>query len=336
MYDDQELRASFAQRAGNALDRAEGLYLRVLRAVILVIATVLLAYAAWLAISSANKISRSSDSVEEANATVQPDELTDAELPAPSTPSTASSKPKASSAYQRYYSNFADRYYALYNGKFQPYRQQQDKQLTRAEFDGAILNTPARLKAITDGNLSFEADKADLENLLTVMSAAAEKPATLNRLRRYQSAKKVPVTKQVERTRTTFVDGWDSSSTACENWYTSPVGCSARQAVETPYTEAVTTMEFPAGTQSHTQIFKAFQDRFYTLLEGRREANAQKAERERQGIVSGIADGHLSLVTALQILGGFLILMFFFLLIAIERHQRRLAQMTDAASVSET
>ena len=30
-------------------------------------------------------------------------------------------------------------------------------------------------------------------------------------------------------------------------------------------------------------------------------------------------------MTTLQILGGFLILMFFFLLIAIERHQRRFA-----------
>jgi hypothetical protein len=41
--------------------------------------------------------------------------------------------------------------------------------------------------------------------------------------------------------------------------------------------------------------------------------------------LAGIANGHLSLVTALQIAGGFLVLMFFFLLIAIERHQRRIA-----------
>lgn len=336
MYENQEPRETFARRAGSALDRAEGLYLRVLRAVILVLATLLLGYAAWLAISSTYKISRSPDSVEEATATVQPDELTDAELPAPSASNAADSKPKANSAYQRYYSNFADRYYALYRSKFEPYRQQQDKQLTRAEFDGAILNTPARLKAITEGDLSFENDKTDLETLLTVMTDAAGKPATLERLRRYKSARKVPVTKQAEKTRITYVDGWDSSSQSCATWYEPPIGCPARQPVESPYTEAVTTMEFPKGTQSHTQIFKAFQERFYTLLQGRREANAQKAESERQGILAGIAEGRLSLLTALQILGGFLVLMFFFLLIAIERHQRRLARMPDASLASDT
>jgi len=55
-------------------------------------------------------------------------------------------------------------------------------------------------------------------------------------------------------------------------------------------------------------------------------APASTAEAERQGIVAGIADGHLSLMTALQLIGGFLVLMFFFLLTAIERHQRKLAR----------
>ena len=325
-------RASFARRAGDALDRAEGFYLRVLRAVILVIATLLLVYAAWLAISSLYRISRSPDSVVEAQATVSPDELTDAEMPAPSTPTGVTGKPATNSAYQQNYVNFADRYYALYRNNFEPYRQAQDKQLTRAEFDGAFLNTAARLEAVSKGDVNFEDDRADLETLLNVMAEAASKPATIERLRRYKSARKVPVSRHVERSRVSYQVGWDSSSTACPDWYNSPIGCSVRRPVESTYTETVNTMEFPKGTQSHTQIFKAFQDRFFMLLQDRRETNASKAERERQGILAGITYGHLSLYIALQILGGFLILMFFFLLIAIERHQRGVA----SKSISRT
>ena len=84
-------------------------------------------------------------------------------------------------------------------------------------------------------------------------------------------------------------------------------------------------MEFPEGTQSHIQIFRAFQDRFFGLLHERRERNRRTAEADRNDILLGIVQGHLSLWDALKILGGFLLLMFFFLLIAIERHQRRMA-----------
>lgn len=325
MYLEEESRASFARRAGNALDRAEGLYLRVLRAVILVIATILLAYAAWLAASSLYRISQSPDSVIEAEASVSADELTDAEMPVSRASTKADAKLAINSAYQNYYSGFASRYYALYQTKFEPYRQAQDKQLSRAEFDGAFVNIPVRLEAISQGDLAFEEDRDDLEILLNVMTEAAAKPMTLDRLKRYKSARKVPVTEKVERTRVTYQDGWDANSVACSDWYQTPYGCPVRRPVESAYTENVTTMEFPKGTQSHTQIFKAFQDRFYALLQKRRDSNSQAAENERQGILDGIISGHLSLVTALQIAGGFLLLMFFFLLIAIERHQRRIA-----------
>ena len=314
-------------RAALILDKAEGFYLRVLRAVILIIATLLLVYAAWLAVWSAYKISKSPESVVEQQAAVSPDELTDAQMPAP-----ASSAPKTTDGQRvnptqnAFYASFVDRYYSLYRAMFEPYRQREDKQLSKAELDGAFLNTAARQKAIASGELDFDNDRRDLEMLFQVMREAAAKPRTIQRLKRYQTARKVSVIERVQRTRTQVVQGWDSSSTACANWYESPVGCSASRVVDVPYTETVTKMQYPAGTQSHTQIFRAFQDRFFELLEQRRNANASKAEREREAILSGIADGRLSLMTALQILGGFLVLMFFFLLIAIERHQRKLAQ----------
>jgi hypothetical protein len=85
-------------------------------------------------------------------------------------------------------------------------------------------------------------------------------------------------------------------------------------------------MEYPPNTQSHSEIFRAFQDKYLTLLHDRREANTNEAARKRSEIQAGKIAGAAALFTSLQILGGFLVLMFFFLLIAIERHQRRKAQ----------
>ncbi len=320
-------------RAASVLDRAESFYLRVLRAVILIIATLLLVYAAWLGASSLYKISQSPDSVVEQEAVVSPDELTNAQMPAiQASGEKTASAPRVHPTQAAFYGSFVDRYYTLYRARFEPYRQQEDKQLSKGEFDGAFINTEARKAAVAKGDLDFETDRRDLQTLLSVMNAAAAKPATIQRLKRYQTARKVAVKEQVQRTRTQHVEGWDSSSTACAGWYESPIGCSVRRAIEVPYTETVTRMQYPDGTQSHTQIFRAFQDRFFQLLEQRRNENASRAERERQGILAGITEGELSLMTALQILGAFLLLMFFFLLIAIERHQRRLAQDRTAES----
>jgi hypothetical protein len=272
-------------------------------------------------------MSRSPDSVVEETAAVSADELTDAQAAQPQrTDVEGGSKSAFNPAYQQFYSNFVSRYYGLFQSKFAPYRQRDDKQLTKQEFDDLFLNTSARLDALKKGDLNFEDDRADLETLNTIMSEAADKTKTLERLRQYQAARKVPVSKKVQRTRTSLERGWDSTATFCPQWYDSPVGCSVIRPVQTAYTETVTTMEFPQGTQSHAQIFRAFQDRYFSLLQERRDANSSAAEKKRQDIIASIGEGRLSLLTALEVLGGFLALMFFFLLIAIERHQRRISE----------
>lgn len=101
------------------------------------------------------------------------------------------------------------------------------------------------------------------------------------------------------------------------------MGCSVLRTVEIPYTETVKAMEFPKGTQSHAQIFRAFQDRYIFLLRERREDAARQAQMERQDIIQGNIAGWDSLKIALAVVGMFLVLMFFFLLIAIEHHQRK-------------
>jgi len=314
---------------GVVLDRTEHVYLRILRAAILVIATMMIAYAAWLAFSSVYKLSRSPDSVVEQVATVNADELTDAELPVDEPTETTDAKPTASTEQRRFYASFVAAYYDLFRKKFEPFRQAEDKQLSRDEFDDSFIGSQARLASIAEGKLDYETDRDDLSNLLSVMTEAADKPATNARLQKYRAAKKVRVAKQVQKSRTEYRRGWDSYSTACEDWYYSPIGCAVRRRVEVPYTETAYAMEFPKGTQSHTQIFKAFQNRYFDLLHGRRDENARTAEEQRESIIAGKLEGGINLWTALQIAGAFLALMFFFLLIAIERHQRLIAANVD-------
>lgn len=83
-------------------------------------------------------------------------------------------------------------------------------------------------------------------------------------------------------------------------------------------------MKFAEGTQSHLQLFRAFQDHYNELLAQRRQSASAVAAGKRNAIVQGIARGKSDLFTVLMVAGAFLVLMFFFLMIAIERHQRRL------------
>lgn len=315
----------FSQRISTIFDKAEAIYLRILRAAILIIATFLLGYAAWMAVQSAYKMSKSPDSVQVEVARVDADEVTNAEMPATDRTSTGDGKVAFNPIHQGFYADFVTRYYHLFKTSFEPFRQAEDKSLTQEEFDDAFLNTSDRLNAVTTGQRNFDRDKEDLQTLLAVMTDAAQKPLTQKRLREYQSAKKVAVQTKVQRTRTVQRQGWDSLSTNCDNWYSTPMGCAVTRTVEVPYTETVTNMEFPAGTQTHFQIFRAFQDRYVALLDERRRASEARAESERQSIINGISEGRFSLLRALQMVGGFLVLMFFFLLIAIERHQRKIS-----------
>lgn len=318
-----------AARMADFFDRAEKIYLRVLRATVLVIATLLILYTLYLAIGGLYGIAQSPSSVHEAVANVTANEIADAEDI--NSQATVANKVSAIDAdRQKYYAEFVKRYYTLFRTRFEPFRQSEDKILSSDQFDDSFVKSAARLQAVTSGELDFDKDRADLEALLATMTGAASEAKTAERLKRYKAAKKVAMKREVRRTRTEYRSGWNSYSTACENWYESPIGCTESRAVQVPYTDTVTAMEFPEGTQSHSQVFRAMQDKYFTLLERRRRDNAAEAENKRMRIIEGNLQGHVDLGTALRIFGGFLGLMFFFLLIAIERHQRRIAAVLPA------
>ena len=311
------------QRAGAILDKAESVYLRILRAAILILATLLIIYAVGLAAISLYKVSQSPASVKEKVASVAPQELTAAELPARPTAAQRSG-PVVNPAQKAAYDRFLTAYYRLFKANFEPYRQREDKQLSLDEFNDSYVNTGQRLSSIGRKELDFKQDHADLQSLLVVMNQASNLPETLQRLKKYQTAKKIQVCENVQRIRSESRISWDPNSYACTDWYESG-GCYVTREVEVPYTEKSCKMQFPEGTQPHTQVFRAYQNQYYSLLNGRREANALAAQAERNAILRNISEGEDSLSTALKIAAGFVLLMFFFLLIAIERHQRRIA-----------
>lgn len=305
------------------LGRIESVYLLILRVTILIIATILMGYAIWLMATSVYKISQSPSSIHEKTASVAVEEIAQAKASAQL--QVQDQQPQVDPAQRHYYDGFVVRYYSLYRTQFQPYSHPDDKVLSKDEFDDFFIQSGARLDKIRAGGLGFESDKADLEDLLKVMSQASAQPAVRARLAHYKSAQKVQTAQQVQRFKVELRKGWDPYSTACPDWYESPTGCSVTRAVSIPYNETIYSMQYPQGTESNEAIFRALQERYFTLLNQRRADNAAEAEAARQAIADGNIAGRLSLVTALEVFGGFLMLMFFFLLIAIERHQRRLA-----------
>lgn len=322
----EAVRADWRVRWSNTLDRVEAVYLKILRAAVLLVATGLIAFAIWLGISGLIKVSRSPDSVVEREAKVGADDLVNAPvIDEPSPQSSPSKEPVPSASTRNAYRERLASYFEIYRTRFEPYRQTEDKQLSRDEFDDQYLKTNERAMSVAKGELSESTDLAELDRLIAVMNEAAANAKTAEALNKYKSAKKVSVRKSVERTRTEMRQGWDSTSTACEDWYYRPYGCAVTRAVSVPYTEQVNVMEFPKGTRSHAAIFNAYHQRYNELLAQRRSESADRAESERQSIINGKIEGGAALWTAVQVALGFVVLMFFFLLIAIERHQRKQA-----------
>lgn len=317
-------RSTFAVRSSSALDRVEKLYLKALRAALLIVATILILCAvAWAGINLM-KVMRSPSSVVEAPSAVSASEIA---LPVSHTSGRSAAlevKQDQLGKQRSYYDNFVKRYYSLYRSKFQPYIRSDDKTLSIGEFDDVTIDSASRLNAIRQGDLSFETDKQDLEAFLPVVTEASSSAATADRLAKYRVAKKQPVTSTVQRTRFETRRGWDSYSESCAAWYESPIGCAVNRRVEVPYRERVTVLRYPNGISSPSEVLKSYQDKYFGLLSERRSANAMKANAEKQEIAAGNVAGWAGLSQSVLIAGAFLVLMFFFLLVAIERHQRRL------------
>lgn len=311
-------------RLSSLLSRIERIYLVMLRAATLVIATILLTGAVWLGLSGAYKASRDVAAVKEAEAKVSSDDVTKID------PATAANKPEAKSeadpqsAEKAYIKSFVQRYFALYQKNFESYRQAGDMALTEQDFGARFLNddltalvnhkTPTEEAGATQ---DFPKIKSQLEALYGAMNEAAKLPVTQERLKKYKSAQRKRVETQVNKTREErFCSYWGSYINECLSYDTRTV----------PYTETQVTMELPKGVLEPAALFEQYQNNYISTLNSHRDENAANAKNERDSILAGNVAGHENIILAIEIIGGFFVLMFFFLLIAIERHQRKIAE----------
>ena len=311
-------KGSFKTRAMAFLGRAEGVYLAVLRGATLVFATILVVYAAWLGLSGLYNVSRNASAVKEEAVVVSADEVAKADLGAPAAdaPSAAIEPAQAFNAERNFYRAALDQYFKLYQTKFEISRKSDDKPLSKADFDKRFLNTDARIASLKSNEFNFEQDKADVTSLIKVMTDVAALPETQKRLGGYKSAERTRVEEKINRTR-------DERYCSYYGYYIDQ--CISYDTRQVNYTETKVSMKLPKGVVSHVDLFAAFHRKYLDTLLGRRADNKQKAEAERNAILDANARGKANLLTAVFVIGGFLALMFFFLLIAIERHQRKLA-----------
>lgn len=301
-------------RGGEVLNKLERIYLSAIRSIALIVATLLIFYAMWLALSGIYKSSGDVSSVTEVPVTVSPEEVIQIDLEKANRAAATKADPLASQ--KSYYADFATRYHRLFTTKFQTFKKPEDQPLDQKAFDARYLQTANRVERIKDGTLNFPRDRDDLESLLLTMTTASTSGTTVQRLQAYKSAKKIPVTRTVSGKRVeTYCSYYGYYVDACLSYDTQTV----------PFTRTIQESKLPAGVISHTDLFGAYQDRYLSMLDQKRRASAAAAQNQRDAIVNDKADGQARLWTASRIVGGFVILMFLFLLIALERHQRKIA-----------
>ena len=301
------------------LNKMERAYLSVLRAGALIIASLLLLYAAWLCVSGLYQVSRDVKSVKEAPAIVTTDEVTAVDLKSSGT----NTDKETTDPFKReraYYQQFSKRYFALYKAKFDPYRQADDEKISANDFNAQFVHLDDRLKSIKDGDLNFETDRADLESLFNGMTDVSTNRLTKDRLNSYKNSKKIQISRTItEMKPERYCSYYGYYIAQCITWETR----------EVPVQRTITETKLPDGVATPENLFNAYHNKYISTLIEHRTTNAANAEKERAKIVEQNANGAESLWTAIRVIGSFVIVMFLFLLIALERHQRKIAQAQD-------
>lgn len=291
--------------------RVEKAYLELLRTLALVFATLLLLYVAWLAVTAAYNIARDPDAVEVEPVTINAEEIVN-----------LVSQGETLSNEEKEFNQFRDQYFRLYQERFEAFNQSDDKTLNVDEFTNAFL------AMFDNGQLSGEDESftlvpsSDFPGLLQIMSDAADFPVTAERLTTYQNALKERIVRQSRRTRNKRV---------CERytedgWY---IRCVRYGNRTVPYTETNVEVRLPEGVLTPRQLFATYQENYLSELSARRENNESVALNEREERAAANLRGRADLASAAQLILGFLAVMFLFLLIAIERHQRKIAARLD-------
>lgn len=265
------------QRVG-IVDKAEALYLRLLRWIAIVVATLLLAFAALNGLSSAINYLQTLDIFQP-----EPAAVTAADMVAAASPAKADAVPiRSSGEVQKdrlptsIYDAHAKKMYQIWKDSFEPYRPKSDPALTFADFSQwyqtEYINGTLRRHDVLDWVLDGDRANSDLEASVEVLAEAAKDPAIIARMKAFQSGK----------SKDQFWDRYD-------------------------------------------QTFMRLIDGYWVTLKAARDDEATQAAAKMAELAQKRDAASSSFVEARNALVGFLGLMFFFLIVAMERHQRRIA-----------
>lgn len=304
------------------LDRVEGIYLTILRVAVLAVATICLIAAAGFAIDGMWRLLVSTNVREEATV-VTPAEVSAALKAAPE-PRETEAGSGVSPAVRRAHATFTrdvfPAYYLVYRQASETYKKPEDKTLSSGELMSALgydLDTYAAGTSLT--TKLFVEDAAYREQAQAAIKAAMSDASMVNLLRVYKAAQKTEqaCTTRYEQRRVPDV---------CYDWYYGSYACSVTRSV--PIQRCVPT--YPDGIVSPLTAFGRADGAFRQLWTDKAAVNARKAQDTRidREITRSMIGPRLAL--ALQIAGSFLVVMFFFLIIAIERHLRRLSKSPES------
>lgn len=151
----------------------------------------------------------------------------------------------------------------------------------------------------------------------------------------YRDAKKTQVCRDVTRTRSRNVSGWDRYSMLCSNWYDSPIGCPSTQTIDEPYTTKVCEMKFPENLDSPSMAMAGAINRYGDAVEMKLVRARIDAEERTLVNRARKLSGKDSVVSSGKLFLGFLALMFLYLFVVLERHHRSLRALLCVEAVPE-
>jgi hypothetical protein len=305
-----------------AADRLEAVYLAALRIMVLVIATLALLVAIWMAADGVRSLLTSTE-VKAKPVSVSATEVLQANRDKQAVVDSASgSEDTVPKSVRDHHTAFMkgpfEAYYRLYVPTAYSYKKPEDKVLDRAEF-AQLLGYDLDTFAWSDDPTvkRFAEDAAYAEAITLAAKQATADAGYRQLLAGYKAAQK---TAQACRTEYERRRGWDSNSMVCDGWWQSPIGCPVIRQVPVQRCEPA----YPDNIVSPTKAFAEF-DRGYRELWKRRtdEAAAERSSKiEKRYALK--ASGVPKLSKAMILLAGFLGIMFLFLVIAVERHVRRI------------
>lgn len=260
------------------VDRAEALYLKILRWIAIIVATGMLAFAAWNGLSSGFNYVQTLQSLE-----VEPVAVSAADMVA------AATRPKTNGASKQstveteskelppsIYDAHAKKMYEIWKTSFEPYRPKGDPRLTFADFSEwyktEYINGTLRVHDVIDFVLYEDRTNADLESSIEVLAKAAIDPRVVARMKAFKTGK----------SKNAYWDRYD-------------------------------------------QTFMRLTDGFWVTLKIKRDAEAARVAAKATELTQKSEVASLRFIEARNALAGFLGLMFFFLVVAMERHQRMIA-----------